>query len=173
MNQGRLCARALAMTQYVDHPDRLRYPVKRTGKRGEGKWLRINWAEAFDLIEEKMNTIRWEREQESMVFNVGTGLDIYAWICMLAYAYGSPNVMFGLSGQACYGPRLSAVITVQGDFAVFDAAQWFPDRYDRSEIHAPGVHDYLGLQHPCHMPGQPVRPLDRRSHEKRNQDHLH
>ena len=129
MNQGRLCARALAMTQYVDHPDRLRYPVKRTGKRGEGKWLRITWAEAFDLIEEKMNTIREEHGPESMVFNVGTGRDIYAWICMLAYAYGSPNVMFGLSGQACYGPRLSAVITVQGDFAVFDAAQWFPDRY--------------------------------------------
>jgi anaerobic selenocysteine-containing dehydrogenase len=129
MNQGRLCARALAMTQYVDHPDRLRYPVKRAGKRGEGKWLRITWAEAFDLIEEKMKTIREEHGPESMVFNVGTGRDIYAWICMLAYAYGSPNVMFGLSGQACYGPRLSAVITVQGDFAVFDAAQWFPDRY--------------------------------------------
>jgi anaerobic selenocysteine-containing dehydrogenase len=117
------------MTQYVDHPDRLRYPVKRTGKRGEGKWQRITWAEAFDLIEERMNTIREEHGPESMVFNVGTGRDIYAWICMLAYAYGSPNVMFGLTGQACYGPRLSAVITVQGDFAVFDAAQWFPDRY--------------------------------------------
>jgi len=129
MNQGRLCARALAMTQYVHHPDRLRSPVKRTGKRGEGKWQRITWAEAFDLIEEKMNKIREEHGPESMVFNVGTGRDIYAWICMLAYAYGSPNVMFGLTGQACYGPRLSAVITVQGDFAVFDAAQWFPDRY--------------------------------------------
>ena len=129
MNQGRLCARALAMTQYVDHPDRLRYPVKRTGKRGEGKWQRITWAEAFDLIEEKMNKIREGYGPESMVFNVGTGRDIYPWICMLAYAYGSPNVMFGLTGQACYGPRLSAVITVQGDFAVFDAAQWFPDRY--------------------------------------------
>ena len=129
MNQGRLCARALAMTQYVDHPDRLRYPVKRTGKRGENKWQRITWAEAFDLIEEKMNTIREEHGPESMVFNVGTGRDIYAWVCMLAYAYGSPNVMFGLSGQACYGPRLSAVCTVQGDFAVFDAAQWFPDRF--------------------------------------------
>ena len=129
MNQGRLCARALAMTQYIDHPDRLRYPVKCTGRRGENKWQRITWADAFDLIEEKMNKIREEHGPESMVFNVGTGRDIYAWVCMLAYAYGSPNVMFGLSGQACYGPRLSAVCTVQGDFAVFDAAQWFPDRY--------------------------------------------
>ena len=48
-----------------------------------------------------MNNIREEHGPESMVFNVGTGRDIYPWICMLAYAYGSPNVMFGLSGQAC------------------------------------------------------------------------
>ena len=130
MNQGRLCARALAMTQYVDHPDRLRYPVKRAGRRGEDKWERISWDEAFDLIEREMKKIREEHGPESMIFNVGTGRDIYAWVCLLAYAYGSPNVMFGLSGQACYGPRLAAVATVQGDFAVFDAAQWFPDRYE-------------------------------------------
>lgn len=137
MNQGRLCARALAMTQYIDHPDRLRSPMRRTGKRGEGKWEAITWEEAFDLIEEKMNTIREEYGPESMVFNVGTGRDIYAWICMLAYAYGSPNVMFGLTGQACYGPRLAAAITVQGDFAVFDAAQWFEDRYDHPGYKVP------------------------------------
>ena len=28
-SHGRLCARALAMTQYTDHPDRLRYPLNR------------------------------------------------------------------------------------------------------------------------------------------------
>jgi anaerobic selenocysteine-containing dehydrogenase len=128
MNQGRLCARALAMTQYIDHPDRLRSPVKRVGKRGEGKWEEISWDEALDLIEAKMKKIRDDYGPESMVFNVGTGRDIYAWISLLAYAYGSPNIMFGLTGQACYGPRLAAVITVQGDFAVFDAAQWFPER---------------------------------------------
>lgn len=129
-NRGRLCARVLAMTQYVDHPDRLRHPLKRAGERGEGKWERISWDEAFDLIEEKMNAIRKEHGPESMIFNVGTGRDIYPWVCMLAYAYGSPNVMFGLTGQACYGPRVAAVATMQGDFAVFDAGQWFPDRYD-------------------------------------------
>jgi len=129
-NQGRLCARVLAMTQYVDHPDRLRHPLKRVGARGEGQWEKITWDEAFDLIETKMNAIREAYGPESMLFNAGTGRDIYPWICMLAYAYGSPNVMFGLTGNACYGPRLAAVNTVQGDFAVFDAAQWFPDRYD-------------------------------------------
>ena len=56
---------------------------------------------------------------------------------MLAYAFGSPNVMFGLTGQACYGPRLAAVCTVQGDYAVFDAGQWFPDRYDDPRYRVP------------------------------------
>jgi len=128
-NQGRLCARMLAMTQYVDHPDRLRRPLKRVGARGEGRWEEMSWDEAFDLIEKEMNAIREAYGPESMLFNAGTGRDIYPWLCMLAYAYGSPNVMFGLTGNACYGPRLAAVNTVQGDFAVFDAAQWFPDRY--------------------------------------------
>jgi anaerobic selenocysteine-containing dehydrogenase len=129
-NRGRLCARVLAMTQYTHHPDRLRHPLKRVGARGEGKWERISWEEAFDLIEKKMKAIRDEYGPQSMLFNAGTGRDIYPWLCMLAYAYGSPNVMFGLTGSACYGPRLAAVNTVQGDFAVFDAAQWFPERYD-------------------------------------------
>jgi anaerobic selenocysteine-containing dehydrogenase len=127
-NHGRLCARALAMTQYVHHPERLRRPLKRAGARGEGRWEEISWEAAFDLIEARMRAIRERYGPQSFVFNAGTGRDIYPWICMLAYAYGSPNVMFGLSGQACYGPRLAAVDTVQGDYAVFDAGQWFPER---------------------------------------------
>ncbi len=60
MNRGRLCSRCLAMTQYIDHPERLRSPRKRVGERGEGKWQDISWEEAYDLIEEKMGTIREE-----------------------------------------------------------------------------------------------------------------
>ena len=57
-NQGRLCARCLAMTQYVYHPERLTRPLKRVGERGEGKWEAISWDEAFDFIEKKMRRIR-------------------------------------------------------------------------------------------------------------------
>ena len=100
-NQGRVCARCLAMPQYVYHPDRLKSPLKRVGERGEGKWQEISWDEALDLIEEKLGKIRDEHGPESVVFSMGTGRDIGAWICMLAYAYGSPNVMFAMSGNAC------------------------------------------------------------------------
>jgi anaerobic selenocysteine-containing dehydrogenase len=136
-NQGRLCARALSMTQYVDHPDRLTKPLKRMGERGENKWCEISWEEAFDLIETRMKKIRDEYGAESMVFSSGTGRDIYPWLSMLAYAYGSPNVMFALSGNACYFPRVSACQVIQGDYMVFDAGQFFPDRMNNPSFKQP------------------------------------
>ena len=45
-NQGRTCPKAMALTQYMYHPDRIRHPMKRVGERGEGKWERISWDEA-------------------------------------------------------------------------------------------------------------------------------
>jgi anaerobic selenocysteine-containing dehydrogenase len=136
-NQGRLCARCLAMTQYVYHPERLTHPLKRVGERGEGKWQEISWEEAFDLIEERMGNIRKEFGPESAVFSMGTGRDISPWLCMLAYAYGSPNVVFAMSGNGCYSPRIAAVETVMGDYCVPDAAQWLEKRYDDPKYQVP------------------------------------
>ncbi len=47
---GKLCAKGQAGINVVYNPDRLLYPLKRVGKRGEGKWQRISWNEAFDLL---------------------------------------------------------------------------------------------------------------------------
>jgi anaerobic selenocysteine-containing dehydrogenase len=151
-SQGRLCSRCLAMTQYVYHPDRLRKPLKRVGERGEGKWQEISWDEAYDLIEEKMGKIRDEFGPESFIFSMGTGRDIGAWICMLAYAYGSPNVMFALSGIACYSPRIAGVETMQGDYAILDAAQWFPKRYDDPRYKVPECIVIWGYNIPASCP---------------------
>ena len=151
-NQGRLCARCLAMTQYVNHPDRLTRPLKRVGERGEGKWQEISWDEAFDLTERKMKKIREEFGPESVIFTMGTGRDIGPWICMLAYAYGSPNVMFGLSGLACYTPRMAALHTVQGNYCVPDAAQWFPKRYEDPRYEIPKCLVIWGYNIPASCP---------------------
>ncbi len=151
-NQGRLCARALAMTQYIEHPKRLRRPLKRVGERGQDQWQEISWEEAFDIIEKRMKEIRREHGPESVVFSMGTGRDIGPWICMLAYAYGSPNVMFALSGNACYSPRIAALDTFQGDYCVFDAGQWFPDRYEDPRFKVPECMIVWGYNIPATCP---------------------
>ncbi len=48
--QVRGCARGRAYRQVVYAPDRLLYPLKRVGERGEGKFERISWDEALDTV---------------------------------------------------------------------------------------------------------------------------
>ena len=53
----RACVRGRAYRKFVYHPDRLKYPMKRVGKRGEGKFERITWDEATTLIANQLKTI--------------------------------------------------------------------------------------------------------------------
>jgi len=130
-SQGRECPRVLALTQYMYHPDRVKHPLKRVGERGEGKWERISWDEAYDTIEKRLKEIRDKYGAESVLFIQGTGRDIGGPITLLMYAYGSPNwTQLGLSGHSCYTPRLVAMWATHGDYAVLDASQFLEKRYD-------------------------------------------
>ena len=53
----RICLRGLNSLDITYHPDRLKYPMKRIGERGEGKFERISWDEAFNIIIEKFKKI--------------------------------------------------------------------------------------------------------------------
>ena len=52
-----------AALERVYHSSRLKYPQKRIGERGGGKWERISWDEALDIIAQKLDSIkeRWCR----------------------------------------------------------------------------------------------------------------
>lgn len=51
------CVRGRGYRKYQYHPDRLKYPLKRVGKRGEGKFERISWDEAIDTIAKEVKRI--------------------------------------------------------------------------------------------------------------------
>lgn len=137
-NQGRSCPRVLALKQYMYHPDRVIYPHKRVGARGEGKWERISWDEAFDTCVTRLNAIRDKYGPESVVFAQGTGRDVGGPISFLCYSFGSPNwAQLGLSGQSCYTPRLGVMKAVFGDFWVTDMGQFSPQRYNDPEYKRP------------------------------------
>lgn len=137
-NQGSLCPRALAIKEYIYHPERLTYPIRRVGKRGENHWERISWRQAFDEIENRMRDIKEKYGPESMIFVQGTGRDVGTWHLLLAYSYGSPNwLQGGLTGNSCYHPRLAAMKIVQGDYAVPDCGQFLAGRYNDPDFKLP------------------------------------
>jgi thiosulfate reductase/polysulfide reductase chain A len=53
--RGRLCAKGNAGMWYSYDPDRILYPLKRVGARGEGKWKRITWDEALTELAAKLD----------------------------------------------------------------------------------------------------------------------
>ncbi len=52
--QSRACLRGRSMRRWINHPDRLQYPMKRVGKRGEGKFEQISWDEAVQTIADQL-----------------------------------------------------------------------------------------------------------------------
>ena len=54
----RACAKAYTQTHMVYDPNRLKYPMKRVGRRGGGKFERISWDEALDTIAEKLVEVK-------------------------------------------------------------------------------------------------------------------
>jgi molybdopterin-containing oxidoreductase family molybdopterin binding subunit len=53
----RICLRGLSSLEITYHPERLKYPLKRVGERGEGEFERISWDEAFETISNKFRDI--------------------------------------------------------------------------------------------------------------------
>jgi anaerobic selenocysteine-containing dehydrogenase len=41
LTEGTMCAKGLASIKEVYNPNRILYPIKRVGERGEGKWKRL------------------------------------------------------------------------------------------------------------------------------------
>jgi anaerobic selenocysteine-containing dehydrogenase len=69
-SRGRNCAKGPATHNQIYDPERILYPLKRVGKRGEGKWKRITWDEALEEIGAKMRASRAKR-RDGIMYHVG------------------------------------------------------------------------------------------------------
>ncbi len=71
--QVRACLRGRSYRRWINHPDRLNYPMKRVGKRGEGKFERISWDEAIQTISDKLKETIEKYGNEAIYIHMGSG----------------------------------------------------------------------------------------------------
>ena len=72
--QARACLRGRSMRRWINSPDRLLYPMKRVGKRGEGKFEQITWDEAIQTIADKLKYTIDTYGNEAIFVNYATGM---------------------------------------------------------------------------------------------------
>jgi anaerobic selenocysteine-containing dehydrogenase len=104
-NKGTLCPKAFASVQWVYSPQRLKYPLKRVGKKGEGKFEKITWDEALDTIARRLTEIKRKYGPESLAILVPQRRSYCDYLQRFLIAHGSPN--YGHSAlcfiQAAFG----------------------------------------------------------------------
>lgn len=69
-SRGRNCAKGPATINQIYDPERILYPLKRVGARGEGKWKRVSWDEALGDIAGRMRE-SLERRKDGIMYHVG------------------------------------------------------------------------------------------------------
>ncbi|MGP0004573.1 MAG: molybdopterin-dependent oxidoreductase [Acidimicrobiales bacterium] len=69
----RICLRGLSQISNTYNPDRIKYPYKRVGPRGSGKWQRISWDEATSLIAENFAAAQQKYGKKSVWIAPYTG----------------------------------------------------------------------------------------------------
>ncbi len=67
ITRGTLCVKTYTYPRRVHSDDRVKYPLMKTGKRGEGKFKRISWDEALDHICKKLVRVREKYGSEALV----------------------------------------------------------------------------------------------------------
>ncbi len=90
-SRGRNCAKGPATHNQVYDPERILYPLKRVGERGEGKWKRVTWEEALEDIGSKMRQSR-QRRRDGIMYHVGRpGEDHFTNRCISAWGVDGHN----------------------------------------------------------------------------------
>jgi anaerobic selenocysteine-containing dehydrogenase len=78
-SRGRTCAKGVVTPNQLEDPDRILYPLRRSGERGEGRWQQVSWNEALDDIGGRLRRAILEGRRKEVMYHVGRpGEDGYA-----------------------------------------------------------------------------------------------
>lgn len=89
-NLGGICAKGISAINLVNDPERLLYPMKRTGPRGSGQWTEITWDEAYQKLSTRFKEIIGSGRTGELVFDKGQDEPL---LDKFITAVGSPNII--------------------------------------------------------------------------------
>ena len=113
VNRGSLCAKAHAAPQWVYSSDRLTHPLRRIGKKGEGKFEKITWDQAIEQIADSLIKQKKKYGAESLAILSPARRSYSEYIQRFLVAHGSPN--YGHSG-ICAMQRAFTFAYTLGDY---------------------------------------------------------
>ncbi len=119
-SRNMLCARGNAGVQALYDPDRLKYPLIRVGERGDGKYKRVTWDEAYTFITEKLTKILdEEKDNRSCIgYCAGEGLAEHTFKTFMKDKIGSTN--FVNHASICLQTAVSGYALTIGGFGQAD-----------------------------------------------------
>jgi len=91
-SRGRLCAKGPATINQINDPDRILFPLRRVGARGGGRWEKIGWPEAVDMIARRIRTALEQDRHNEVVYHVGRpGNELYVERVLQAWGVDGHN----------------------------------------------------------------------------------
>ncbi|MFQ5882137.1 MAG: molybdopterin-dependent oxidoreductase [Candidatus Methylomirabilales bacterium] len=87
-SRGRNCAKGPATINQVHDPERIRYPLKRVGKRGDGQWERVTWDQALDDIGSRIRKALVEGRQNEVMCHLGRAGHELIYLQRVFHAWG-------------------------------------------------------------------------------------
>ena len=92
-SHGYICPKGRACMEIIYHPDRIKRPLVKVGKRTGSQFEESSWDKALEIISEKLLNTRKQWGAESVVFGVGTTRGTAPYLNRFLTLFGSPNYM--------------------------------------------------------------------------------
>ena len=121
-SRNMLCPKGNAGIQAIYDKDRLKYPLIRIGNRGDGRYKRVTWDEAYEYIKDKLVTIIDEEKdnRSTIAYCNGEGFNKDEYIKFFGSKLGSANFLD--EGSICLNTKLGATQLTIGDIGEMDVA---------------------------------------------------
>ena len=121
-SRNMLCPKGNAGIQALYDSDRLKYPLIRIGERGDGRYKRVTWDEAYEYIKNALvKILEAEKDNRSTIaYCNGEGFNKDEYIQFFGSKIGSANFLD--EGSVCFNTKLGALQLTLGDIGEPDVA---------------------------------------------------